>query len=103
MRNVGKKKRIFMVATAVVAVATIAIAIYIMYRRLGLRDELDFGAGAYYYADIPEFEKYTERSSFFTKIPYFVYVLLFLLWGWLMWKLWRVIEGKNKDNDNKTN
>ncbi len=99
-RGGNGRKRILAAATVLTAVAVVAAALYIMRNRLGLRDELDFGAGAYYYADIPEFEKYTERGSVFTKIPYFVYVLLFLLWGWLMWKLWCRIERKdNKKQD----
>ena len=36
---------------------------------LGLQEELDFGAGAYYYADIPEFEKYLAWDAFKTSLP----------------------------------
>ena len=52
------------VLTVIVAVVTLLAVIYIMINRIGLQDELDFGAGAYYYADIPEFEpRVGERSS----------------------------------------
>ena len=43
-----------------ISVATIATTIYIMINGLGLVDSLDFGAGAYYYADIPDFQKYVD-------------------------------------------
>ena len=40
--------------TAIVLVAVIlGLVVWIMLNRIGLSDSLDFGAGAYYYADIP--------------------------------------------------
>lgn len=74
-------------------VAVAVVCICIMGRGAGLQEELDFGAGAYYYADIPDFEKYT-GSRIDTRLPYIVYVLLFLVWGFLMWLLWKWIERK---------
>ena len=44
------------IATAVLAVAVLLLALWIMARGVGLVEGLDFGAGAYYYADIPDFE-----------------------------------------------
>ena len=85
-------KKIFRIATALVAVAVLAIAVWIMVRGLGLSSDRDFGAGAYYYADIPDFEKYLGGRSNPTSIPYFVYVLLFLAWGALMYFLWKWID-----------
>ena len=79
-------KKIFRIATALVAVAVLAIAVWIMVRGLGL------SPGAYYYADIPDFEKYLGGRSNPTSIPYFVYVLLFLAWGALMYFLWKWID-----------
>ncbi len=39
--------------TAIVLVAVIlGLVVWIMLNRIGLSDSLDFGAGAYYYADI---------------------------------------------------
>ena len=38
--------------------------IYIMANGLGLQEGLDFGAGAYYYADIRDFEKYLAWDAF---------------------------------------
>ena len=50
----SKRKIVARVALLVVGVATLAAVVYIMVRRLGLNPDLDFGAGAYYYADIPD-------------------------------------------------
>ena len=69
--------------TVVTAVTTLALALWIMVRNIGLSDDLDFGAGAYYYADIPNFQDYESRGIV-TRIPYWVYIALFLAWGFLM-------------------
>lgn len=84
------------VATIALIVITLILALYIMANRLGLSDKLDFGAGAYYYADIPDFKKYVREDLFQTKVPYWIHVLLFLIWGWLMYKLWCWIDRKDK-------
>lgn len=80
--------------TVAVAAVILLSAIYIMANGLGLQEGLDFGAGAYFYADIPDFEKYTERTDYQAKLPYWVYVLLFLVWGALMYWLWKWIDKK---------
>lgn len=89
-----KKRKIYVAVTAVVIVATVGCALWIMLHRIGLQESLDFGAGAYYYADIPDFDKFTERTSLASRIPYWVYVALFLLWGWLMFLLWKWVDGR---------
>lgn len=66
-----------------------------MANRLGLNDALDFGAGAYYYADIPNYEKYVREDVYKTDIPYWVHVVLFLAWGWFMYRLWCRIDRKD--------
>ena len=80
------------VLTVIVAVVTVLAVIYIMINRIGLQDELDFGAGAYYYADIPEFEKYEKSVGYKARLPYVVYVILFLAWGALMYKVWKKLD-----------
>lgn len=80
------------VLTVIVAVFTLLAVIYIMINRIGLQDELDFGAGAYYYADIPEFEKYEKSVGYKARLPYVVYVILFLAWGALMYKVWKKLD-----------
>ena len=88
-----KGKRIYKIATALVAVAVLVVAVVIMVRSAGLSPDLDFGAGAYYYADIPDFEKHVGSGDPNpTSIPYFVYLLLFLAWGALMYALWKWID-----------
>lgn len=86
------KGGIMKVAAVVVMAAILITAIYIMINGIGLQDSLDFGAGSYYYADIPEFDRYLKWDAFKASLPYWVYVLLFLLWGVLMYRLWKWID-----------
>ena len=72
--------------------ALLASVLYIMFHHLGLIDSLDFGACAYYYADIPGFEKYVDGSSYQSQTPMSVLILLFLIWGFLMYKGWGFLE-----------
>ncbi len=80
-----------------ICIAAILItAVYIMANGLGLIDGLDFGAGAYYYADIPQFSKYVDTQHFVSEFPMWVHILLFLLWGAAMYKLWMWLDKKWK-------
>ena len=89
------RRRIFCkVITVIVAVVTLVVALYIMAHHLGLVEDLDFGAGAYYYADIPNFEKLINEDAYTARMPYIVYVILFLVWGFLMYKLWKWVDRK---------
>ena len=90
-----KGKTVIKILTAAVALVTVAVAVYIMARGLGLAEGLDFGAGAYYYADIPGFEHLLRDDVYRTRVPLWVHIVLFLAWGWLMWRLWcRIDRGK---------
>lgn len=89
-----RRKILFTTVTAVVAVAVVICAAYIAMSGLGLVDGYDFGIGAYYYADIPGFEKLINDRAFMTSVPVWVHVAIFLVWGWLMWKLWLFIDRK---------
>lgn len=81
---------------------TLLLCFYIMANGLGLVDSLDFGAGAYYYADIPDFEKYMHDGAYSTTLPLWLYIVLFLCWGYLMWRLWAWVESRGKkDSDDK--
>ena len=93
-KSVGKI--IWAIFISLVSLATIVTAVYIMINGLGLVDSLDFGAGAYYYADIPDFQKYVDPDYYHTSIPMIVYILLFLGWGAIMFKLWGWLEKKIK-------
>jgi hypothetical protein len=74
--------------------ATIALVLYIMANHLGLIDELDFGAGAYYYADIPQFSKYVGADHYQSQTPMWVLIALFLVWGYAMYRLWTWLDKK---------
>ena len=81
-------------ATAIVAAAVLICSIVIVTLRLGLVEGYDFGAGAYYYADIPGFEKIMNDEAYKTSVPVWVHILLFLGWGWLMYRLWVRIDSR---------
>ena len=89
------RKKIFRIVTVIMAVTVIVMAAYIMINRLGLVEGYDFGGGTYYYVDIPEFEKIVDQDAFKAKTPVWVHVVLFLAWGWLMWRLWLWIDRKS--------
>ena len=80
--------------TATVAVAVLISAIVIMARQSGVVENYDFGAGAYFYADLPGFEKIIKDDRFESSIPLWVHIALFLAWGWLMYRLWVWIDKK---------
>lgn len=76
---------------AVLAVATIATVV-IMIGRYGLIPGLDFGSGQYYYTDIPDWERYFLVRGLVESIPSGVYYVLFVVWGVLMYKLWKWLD-----------
>ena len=86
------KRAIYKVVTIVTVVATLCVAGYIMWRRLGLSPNYDFGAGAYYYADDPAIQDLAERANYASAVPKWIYYALFFAWGALMWFLWRWID-----------
>ena len=88
----SKSRRAARVALLVVGGAILAAAVYIMVRRIGLNPDLDFGAGAYYYADIPDYQKVLNWDLYQARLPFWVYVVLFLAWGALMYWLWTRID-----------
>lgn len=78
-------------------------AIWIMSHHMGLSEDLDFGAGAYYYADIPGFEKWFNSTPFASTASSALIFLLFLVWGTLMMKLWLWIDRKvSNDGSGET-
>ena len=89
-----RKDKIIRTVTAVVAVAVLICSIVIVTLRLCLVECYDFGAGAYYYADILGFEKIMNDEAYSTSVPMWVHILLFLGWGWLMYRLWVWIDSR---------
>ena len=94
----SKKNIIFKVITIVAMVITLVLAVYIMVKRQGVVEDYDFGAGAYYYADIPteEYAEIDKEGVYHNVIPKWIYYVLFFAWGWLMWRLWVWIESRKE-------
>ena len=88
----GRKTTLLKIASAITGGGVVIAAVVLMSRGAGLQEGLDFGAGSYYYADIPDFDKYLKWDAFTASLPYWVYVLLFLVWGVLMYLLWKWID-----------
>lgn len=89
-----KNNKTWRVITIIVMVVTVLVALYIMANGLGLVNGLDFGAGAYYYADIPGFEKIVRDDAYDSRLPLWLAIILFLVWGALMYWLWTKIDSK---------
>ena len=90
MRQIGKYavKAVKIIASVVI----IGTVLYIMFHHLGLIEELDFGAGAYYYADIPQFARYVNAEHYHSRTPMWVLIGLFLIWGHIMYRLWTWLD-----------
>ena len=80
----------------------LGLTLYCMINHLGLVDSLDFGAGAYYYADIPEFNKYVNGDVYQSEIPMWILIALFLVWGGIMYRLWSWMEKKTTNKKKET-
>lgn len=91
-----RKGRLGRITLAVFSAVVLIAVIYIMAHGIGLIDSLDFGAGAYYYADIPAFAKFVNSGAYQSKTPMWALILLFLAWGALMYKLWIWVDKKCK-------
>lgn len=89
------KKLIFNIVTVIMAVTIIIGALYVMSNHLGLVEGYDFGGGAYYYVDIPNFDKVLPENAYQAKTPVWVHVVLFIAWGWLMWRLWLWVDRRH--------
>lgn len=84
------------ILSIIVLVLVCISAIYIMYNGLGLIDGLDFGAGSYYYTDIPNWENifFGEKSiNLGTNHP-ILFFGVFFLWGYACFKFLGWIETK---------
>ena len=92
-----KKHIVFKVITIVVVVITLVLAVYIMVNRKGVVEDYDFGAGAYYYADIPaeQYDEIVNEDAYQPTTPKWIYYVFFFAWGWLMWRLWLWVERRS--------
>lgn len=93
---VEKRKRFFSFLAMVIGGVAVLAVLWIMAKGFGLVDGLEFGSGSYYYADIPEYDKYMHDGAFYTSLPFWIYVLLFILWGVVMYWLWVWLERRNR-------
>ena len=84
----AKKWHLGSIISLLILIVSVVTAVYIMANGLGLIDSLDFGAGAYYYADIPAFQRFVDGNAYTSETPMWVIIALFLAWGWLMYRLW---------------
>lgn len=96
MKEEKKKATLTQILTAAIGIPAIGTALYIMFHGLGLSDSLDFGAGAYYYADIPLFQQYVNGDSFTSATPMWALTALFLLWGFVMYRFWVWLERRTE-------
>lgn len=87
-KNTNRYIRILNALGIACTIAAILCGIYIMVNQLGLMKELDFGAGAYYYADMPGFERFVNGDHYASPVPMGVLILLFLAWGYIMYRFW---------------
>lgn len=93
-RKEGCRCTISGIVGGIAAIILLGSVIYIMVHHLGLVDSLDFGAGAYYYADIPGFKELINNSHYTSETPMWALILLFLAWGALMYRVWTWLERK---------
>ena len=87
-----KSGKVLKWATVILAVVTLCLALYIMWNRLGLSPDYDFGAGAYFYADDPAIQDLSDRAAYTTSVPKWIHYALFFVWGALMWLLWKWVD-----------
>lgn len=76
---------------------SVVLAAYIMVNHMGLVDGLDFGAGAYYYADIPEFDRYVRDDVYESPVSMWTLMVIFLIWGAAMYRLWVYIDSRKEE------
>ena len=87
-----RKRNKMTTATWIVFTAVVLCAIAIAAMRMGVVEGYDFGAGAYYYADIPEYEKIMNDDAYSTSVPVWLHMAIFLGWGFLMYRLWTWVD-----------
>ncbi len=94
----NKNHKLFKVITIIVMVITLLLAGWIMANQIGIVEDYDFGAGAYFYADIPteQYQEIDHGSAYQTSLPKWIFYVLFFAWGWLMWRLWVWMENRRK-------
>ena len=90
------RDRALKITAGLIFVLSVILVVYIMVNHLGLIDGLDFGAGAYYYADIPEFDRYVNSEAYKSPVSMWVIIALFMIWGWAMYRFLLWVDGKGR-------
>lgn len=88
MKEHSRYHKLAAACTVTVLVVVLGLSLWIMLNHMGLAPGLDFAAGAYYYTDIPDYDKVIPESAYTATLPTWVYYALFFGWGYLMWRLW---------------
>ena len=83
------------IGTAIFVVA-IGISCYMMVNHMGQVPGFDFGPGQYYYTDIPNWQKYFVPDYYDNNVPMWVLIVLFFVWGAIMYRFWTFLESKWK-------
>ena len=91
------RDRAVKITAGLIFVLSVILAVYIIVNGLGLVDGLDFGAGAYYYADIPEFDRYVNSEAYKSPVSMWVIIALFLIWGWAMYRFWVYLDSRKEE------
>jgi len=91
-----RKYSVLKIISGLILVLSIFLSVYIVVNNIGLIDSLDFGAGAYYYADIPDFERFVNSNAYESPVSFLLIITLFLAWGFSMYKFWVYLERKIK-------
>ncbi|MDD7424481.1 MAG: hypothetical protein PUK31_05690 [Candidatus Methanomethylophilaceae archaeon] len=86
------------VAGIVLGAGALILIGYVMANGIGLVDGLDFGAGAYYYADIPEFDKLTASTTDFGDSSFAV-IAFFVIWSIIVLGLLMLVKAIPRPSD----
>ncbi|MGN1045032.1 MAG: hypothetical protein ACI4Q9_03655 [Candidatus Methanomethylophilaceae archaeon] len=78
---------------------TLILIGYVMANGIGLVDGLDFGAGAYYYADIPEFDRLNAPTADFSDSAFAV-IAFFVIWSVVVLGLLGLVRAIPRPSDD---
>ncbi|MGN1182838.1 MAG: hypothetical protein ACI4SR_07535 [Faecalibacillus sp.] len=70
--------------------------IYIIINHIGQVEGVLCGPGQYYYTDIPNWKDYFLKNYYTSKTPTYILIILFFVWGFIMYKVWCWLDKKIK-------
>ncbi len=98
-RTDSKPVRVMCIIGIIIFAVAVVAAVYAMSHRMGQLPGFDFGAGQYYYTDIPGWQKYFLVDAYDNQVPLAVLIGLFFAWGFLMYRLWCFLDRKLGDQE----